>query len=63
MLIYLDIKITHLKIAPLVGNLEVGNLEGIRPAAKGCKVFSLRKINKVKTWLPILCLFSVAEKS
>ena len=30
MLIYLDIKIPHLKIAPLVGNLEVGNLEGIR---------------------------------
>ena len=29
MLIYLDIKIPHLKIAPLVGNLEVGNLEGI----------------------------------
>ena len=32
-------------------------------AAKGYKVFSLRKINKVKTWLPISCLFSVAEKS
>ena len=31
MLIYLDIKIPHLKIAPLVGNLEVGNLEGILP--------------------------------
>ena len=29
MLIYLDIKIPHLKIAPLVDNLEVGNLEGI----------------------------------
>ena len=28
-LISLDIKIPHLKIAPLVGNLEVGNLEGI----------------------------------
>ena len=25
----LDIKIPHLKIAPLVGNLEVGNLEDI----------------------------------
>ena len=29
-MISLDIKIPHLKIAPLVGNLEVGNLEGIR---------------------------------
>ena len=28
-MISLDIKIPHLKIAPLVGNLEVGNLEGI----------------------------------
>ena len=28
-MISLDINIPHLQIAPLVGNLEVGNLEGI----------------------------------
>ena len=28
-MISLDIKIPHLKIAPLVGNLEVGYIEGI----------------------------------
>ena len=27
-MISLDVKIPHLQIAPLVGNLEVGNLEG-----------------------------------
>ena len=28
-MISLDVNIPHLQIAPLVGNLEVGNLEGI----------------------------------
>ena len=52
MLIYLDIKITHLKIAPLVGNLEAGNLEGI---LHGCKLWKLK--------LSLMCFGGVQAKS
>ena len=50
-MISLDIKISHLKIAPLVGNLEVGNLEGIRTEGS-----LLEMSNEGLSWIRIIII-------
>ena len=42
------IKIPHLKIAPLVGNLEVGNLEGIHSKRSIFRVQSGKKLHQAE---------------